>query len=39
MSSMTNYVKMSDLRLLLLFNRSLHCLVLDIFMNTITQLG
>lgn len=39
MSSMTNYVKMSDLRLLFLFNQGLHCLVLDVFMNTITQLG
>ena len=39
MSSMTNYVKMSDLRILFLFNQRLHCLFLDVFMNTITQLG
>jgi len=39
MSSITNYVKISDLRLLFLFNKGLHCLVLDIFMNTITQIG
>ena len=39
MNSMANYVKMSDLRILFLFNQSLHCLVLDVFMNTITQLG
>ena len=39
MNSMTNYVKMSDLRILFLFNRSLHCLVLDVFMNIITQAG
>jgi undecaprenyl-diphosphatase len=39
MNSMTNYVKMSDLRLLFLFNHALHCRILDVFMNTITQLG
>jgi undecaprenyl-diphosphatase len=36
---MSNYIKMSDLRVLFLFNQGLHCLVLDIFMNTITQMG
>ena len=39
MSSMANYVKMSDLRLLMLFNQGWHCLVMDICMNAITQLG
>ena len=39
MSSMANYVKMSDLKLLLLFNRGLRCLTMDICMIAITQLG
>jgi len=36
---MTNYIKASDMRLLFIFNRGLHCLLMDIFMNTITQMG
>ncbi len=39
MNTMANYIKTSDLRILFLFNQSLHCLILDILMNIITQLG
>lgn len=39
MSSMTNYIKISDLRVLRLFNQGWHCRVLDIFMNAITLMG
>jgi Membrane-associated phospholipid phosphatase len=36
---MANYIKSGDLRILYLFNQSMHCQVLDILMNTVTQLG
>ncbi|MCX5780010.1 MAG: phosphatase PAP2 family protein [Firmicutes bacterium] len=39
MSSMTNYIKISDLLVLRLFNQGWHCRILDIFMNAITLLG
>lgn len=39
MSTMVNYIKSSDLRILYLFNQSMHCQILDILMNTVTQLG
>lgn len=39
MRSVASYLKTSDMRLLSLFNQGLHCRLLDLLMNAITQLG
>ncbi len=39
MSALIDYVKIQDRRVLYLFNRRMSCGILDVFMNTVTQLG
>lgn len=39
MSAFIDYVKNQDLRVLYLVNRSMKCRLLDVIMNTVTQLG
>lgn len=39
MDRLASFVAKSDIRLFYLFNRKLHCLLLDIFMKKITHLG